>query len=67
MMSGMLDAVSFQIQFLFEKVKGKRSNMLRACHVIIIKQHNLCSGNIYFSSYRQCSVPAAKKLVSFLI
>ena len=39
MMSGMSDAVSFQIQFLFEEVKGQRSNMLHAyhvCHVIII-------------------------------
>ena len=61
----MSDAVRFQIQFLFQEVKGQGSNMIHACHVVKIKATHFCSGNIYFFSFRQCSVPAAKKLVSF--
>ena len=33
----MSDAVRFQIQFLFQEVKGQRSNMIHACHVVKIK------------------------------
>ena len=58
-LSSISDAVSFQIQFL-SNMKGQRLHMLHAI------KNNTISDQETFFSFRQCSVPAAKKLVSFL-
>ena len=65
----MSDAVSFQIQFLFEEVKGQRSNMLHACHVIIIKttQFMFRKHLFFFFSPVQCTCIEKACIFSYLI